>query len=146
VPGFEAPVNLTYSQRNRSAAVRIPMYSTNPKSKRIEFRSPDAAANPYLAFAAMLMAGLDGIQNRISPGDPFDQNTYESDDAKKLRTIPHTLEASLEALKNDHEYLLVGDVFTKDVIETWINYKKEKEIDTLKLRPHPFEFHLYFDV
>ena len=94
----------------------------------------------------MLMAGLDGIQNRISPGDPFDQNTYESDDAKKLRTIPHTLEASLEALKNDHEYLLVGDVFTKDVIETWINYKKEKEIDTLKLRPHPFEFHLYFDV
>ncbi|HVY68240.1 MAG TPA: type I glutamate--ammonia ligase, partial [Patescibacteria group bacterium] len=145
VPGFEAPVNLTYSARNRSAAVRIPMYSASPKSKRIEFRSPDATANPYLAFAAMLMAGLDGIQNRIDPGESFDENTYESQRAKSLKTVPRSLESALDALANDHAYLLKGDVFTQDVIDTWIAYKQEKEIDPLRLRPHPHEFSMYFD-
>ncbi|MBI3231694.1 MAG: type I glutamate--ammonia ligase [Candidatus Doudnabacteria bacterium] len=145
VPGFEAPVNLTYSQRNRSAAVRIPMYSKSPKSKRIEFRSPDATANPYLAFSAMLMAGLDGVQNRIEPGEPFDENTYESQRARGLHTVPRSLEQSLVALENDHMYLLKGDVFTPDVIDTWLSYKREKEIDPMRLRPHPYEFHLYFD-
>lgn len=145
VPGFEAPVNLTYSQRNRSAAVRIPMYSKSPKSKRIEFRSPDATANPYLAFSAMLMAGLDGMVNRIDPGEPFDENTYESQKAKSLKTVPRSLDDSLNALENDHIYLLKGDVFTKDVLDTWIAYKREKEINGLRLRPHPHEFHMYFD-
>lgn len=145
VPGFEAPVNLTYSARNRSAAIRIPMYSANPKSKRIEFRSPDATANPYIAFAAMLMAGLDGIMNRIDPGEPFEENTYESQKAKTLRTVPRSLEASLNALENDNMYLLKGEVFTPDVIDAFINFKRDKEIDPLRLRPHPHEFSMYFD-
>ena len=144
VPGFEAPVNLVYSARNRSAAVRIPMYSENPKSKRIEYRPPDCAANPYLAFPAMLMAGLDGIVNEIDPGEPFDGNTYEL--GANLPTVPGSLEASIRALECDHEFMLAGDVFTKDVIETWIAYKREVEIDPMRLRPHPYEFHLYYDV
>lgn len=145
VPGYEAPVNLTYSQRNRSAAVRIPMYSESAPSKRIEFRSPDAMANPYLAFAAMLMAGLDGIQNKIDPGQPFDENTYESEAGKNLKTVPRSLEASLAALENDHQFLLKGDVFTKDIIKTWIDHKQNKEVDAIRLRPHPYEFVMYYD-
>ena len=145
VPGFEAPVNLTYSARNRSAAIRIPMYSASPKSKRIEFRSPDATANPYIAFSAMLMAGLDGIMNKMDPGESFDENTYESQKAKSLKTVPRSLEQSLNALENDHMYLLKGEVFTPDVIDTWLSYKREKEIDSLRLRPHPHEFSMYFD-
>lgn len=148
VPGYEAPVNLAFSQRNRSAAVRIPMYSENPKSKRIEFRPPDPSANSYLAFAAMLMAGLDGIQNKIDPGQPLDKNIYElgEAEAKNVPTVPGSLEESLNALEKDHEFLLKGDVFTKDVIEVWLEYKREKEIDAVRLRPHPYEFYLYFDI
>lgn len=145
VPGYEAPVNLTYSQRNRSAAIRIPMYSENPKSKRIEFRSPDGMANPYLAFPAMLMAGLDGIANKIDPGQPFEKNTYEDEGGKELKTVPRSLEESLKALEDDHEYLLKGNVFTQDVLNTWLAHKKEKEVDAVRLRPHPHEFALYFD-
>ena len=147
VPGYEAPVNLVYSARNRSAACRIPMYSNNPKARRIEFRSPDPSANPYLAFAAMLMAGLDGVQNRIDPGQPLDKNIYElsPEEAKRVKSVPGSLEESLDALEKDHEFLLKGDVFTKDVIETWLEYKRI-EIDQMRLRPHPYEFHLYFDV
>lgn len=148
VPGYEAPVNLTYSQRNRSAAVRIPVYTENPKTKRIEFRPPDCSANPYLAFAAMLMAGIDGIQNKIDPGTPMDKNTYElaGSEAKKIKTVPGSLEKSLESLEKDNEFLLKGTVFTKDVIEVWLKYKREKEIDAVRLRPHPYEFYLYFDI
>ena len=148
VPGYEAPVNLTYSQRNRSAAVRIPVYTENPKTKRIEFRPPDCSCNPYLAFAAMLMAGIDGIQNKIDPGTPLDKNTYDlsSSDANKIKTVPGSLESSLNNLEKDHEFLLKGDVFTKDVIEVWLKYKREKEIDAVRLRPHPYEFYLYFDI
>ena len=145
VPGYEAPVNLTYSARNRSAAIRIPMYSESPKSKRIEFRSADGLANPYLAFSAMLMAGLDGIAYRIDPGEPFEKNTYEDEGAKELKTVPRSLEQSLAALEADHDYLLKGEVFTQDVLDTWIAYKKEKEVDALRLRPHPVEFAMYFD-
>jgi glutamine synthetase len=147
VPGYEAPVNLVYSARNRSAAVRIPMYSENPKSKRIEFRPPDPSANPYLAFAAMLMAGIDGIINKIDPGEPLDKNTYElsEEEAAKIATVPGSLEEALKALEEDHEYLLRGDVFTKDVIEVWLEYKY-REVDAVKLRPHPYEFYLYFDI
>ncbi|MDP3740997.1 MAG: type I glutamate--ammonia ligase [bacterium] len=146
VPGYEAPVNLTYSQRNRSAAVRIPMYSASPKARRIEFRSPDGMANPYLAFSAMLMAGLDGIANRIEPEEPFEENTYELSPGmgRTLKTVPKSLEQSLEALEKDHEFLLAGDVFTKDVIDTWLEHKA-KEADAMRLRPHPHEFTLYFD-
>ena len=148
VPGFEAPVNLAYSQRNRSACARIPMYTTNPSAKRIEFRPPDAAANPYLAFAAMLMAGLDGIQNKIDPGEPLDRNTYDltPEEAAAIPTVPGSLEEALDALEGDHEFLLKGDVFTKDVVDVWLEYKREREIDQLRLRPHPYEFYLYFDV
>jgi len=147
VPGYEAPVNLVYSQRNRSAAVRIPVYSENPKTKRIEFRPPDCSCNPYLAFAAMLMAGIDGIINKIDPGEPLDKNTYElsEEEAAKIPTVPGSLEEALKALEEDHEYLLRGDVFTKDVIEVWLEYKY-REVDAVRLRPHPYEFYLYFDI
>ena len=148
VPGFEAPVNLAYSQRNRSAAVRIPMYSTNPKSKRIEFRCPDPACNPYMAFAALLMAGIDGIKNKINPGNPLDVDIYDLSprELKKVPTAPGSLEDALRNLERDHDFLLKGDVFTDDVIETWIEYKREKEVKPMQLRPHPYEFSLYYDV
>ena len=148
VPGFEAPVNLAYSQRNRSASIRIPMYSSNPKAKRLEFRCPDPSSNPYLAFSAMLMAGLDGIINRIDPGDPLDKDIYDlsPEELKDVPTTPGSLNEALKALSEDHEYLLKGDVFTTDVIDTWITYKTEKEIKQMALQPHPYEFALYYDV
>ena len=148
VPGYEAPVNLVYSARNRSAAARIPVYTDQPKAKRIEFRPPDASANPYLAFSAMLMAGLDGIENQIDPGDPLDKNTYElsPEEAANLHTVPGSLEEALNALEEDHEFMLKGGVFTQDVIDVWLEYKREAEIDAMRLRPHPYEFYLYFDV
>jgi len=148
VPGYEAPVNLAYSQRNRSAACRIPMYSTSPKSKRIEFRCPDPSCNPYLAFSALMMAALDGIQNKIHPGDPLDKDIYdlEPEELVKVPTTPSSLAAALEALASDHEFLLRGDVFTQDVINTWISYKTENDVDSLALRPHPYEFCLYYDI
>ncbi len=147
VPGYEAPINLAYSSRNRSAAIRIPMYSPSPKSKRIEVRFPDPSCNGYLAFAAMLMAGLDGIQNKISPGDPLDKDIYglSPEELIKVPSACGTLEEALDALKNDHEFLLRGDVFTKDVIDTWIEYKKKNELDAVRLRPVPHEFYLYYD-
>ena len=148
VPGFEAPVNLAYSQRNRSASIRIPMYSASPKAKRIEFRCPDPSSNPYLAFAAILMAGIDGILNRIDPGDPLDKDIYDMapEELKNVPSTPESLQAALKALAEDHEFLLRGDVFTEDVINAWINYKIEKEIKPMSLLPHPFEFSLYYDV
>jgi glutamine synthetase len=148
VPGFEAPVNLGYSQRNRSAAVRIPMYSAKPKTKRVEFRCPDPACNPYLAFAAMLMAGLDGIQSRINPGDPIDKNLYDLPPVEraKIQSTPGTLDEALEALEADHRFLLKGDVFTRDAVEVYINYKRSREIDEIRLRSHPYEFFLYYDI
>jgi len=148
VPGYEAPVNLVYSARNRSAAARIPMYTEQPNSKRVEFRPPDTSANPYLAFAAMLMAGLDGIENKIDPGDPMDRNTYElsPEETAKIPTVPGSLEEAMDALEQDHQYLLKGGVFTQDVIDVWLDYKRTAEIDPIRLRPHPWEFHLYFDV
>jgi len=147
VPGYEAPVNLAYSARNRSAACRIPVYVDYPSSKRVEFRPPDPSCNPYLAFSAMLMAGLDGIQNRIDPGKPLDKNTYElsPEEAARIPTVPGSLEEALDALERDHAFLLKGDVFTKDVIEVWLEYKRQ-EIPKVKLRPHPYEFYLYFDI
>jgi glutamine synthetase len=147
VPGFEAPVNLIYSQRNRSAGVRIPMYSTSEKSKRIEYRVPDATANPYLAFAAMLMAGLDGIRNKIDPGEPMDVDLYEleGEEAARIKQVPGSLNEALQALEGDHQFLLEGNVFTPDVIETWLSYKRAKELDPVRLRPHPYEFYLYYD-
>ncbi|MBI1909564.1 MAG: type I glutamate--ammonia ligase [Deltaproteobacteria bacterium] len=148
VPGFEAPVNLAYSSRNRSAACRIPMYSQSPKAKRVEVRFPDPSCNPYLGFAALLMAGLDGIQNRIDPGQPLDKDIY-SLSPEELQNVPHvpgTLEESLAALKKDHAFLLKGDVFTEDVIERWIEYKTENEVNPVRLRPVPWEFALYFDI
>ncbi|MBU2008284.1 MAG: type I glutamate--ammonia ligase [Chloroflexi bacterium] len=148
VPGYEAPVNLVYSQRNRSAAVRIPVYSLSPRTKRVEFRPPDPSCNPYLAFPALLMAGLDGIKKEMDPGFPMDVDIYElePEKAKKIKTVPGSLEETLEALEKDHEFLLQGGVFTTDLIETWIKYKREKELDPVRLRPHPYEFCLYFDV
>jgi glutamine synthetase len=148
VPGFEAPVNLAYSQRNRSAAIRIPMYSNSPKSKRVEFRCPDPSANPYLGFSAMLMAGLDGVMNRIEPGDPMDKDLYDMDpeELKDVPSTPETLGHAMRALADDHEFLLKGDVFTEDVIEAWIDYKFESEIKPMALQPHPYEFGLYYDV
>ena len=148
VPGFEAPVNLVYSQRNRSACVRIPITGSNPKAKRIEFRCPDSSGNPYLAFSAMVMAGLDGIKNKIEPPTPIDKDLYElpPDEAKDVATVPASLDAVLNSLEADHEFLLEGGVFTPDVIETWIAFKRENEIDPLRLRPHPYEFALYYDV
>lgn len=148
VPGYEAPINLVYSQRNRSAICRIPMYSKSPKAKRIEFRAPDPSANPYLAFASLLMAGLDGIQNRLDPGEPIDKDLYdlEPEEAANIKNTPGSLEAVIEELKADHEYLLRGDVFTEDVLDAYIRYKVTEEIDSVRLRPHPQEFVLYFDV
>lgn len=148
VPGFEAPVNLAYSSRNRSAAVRIPMYSASPKAKRIEVRFPDPSSNPYLAFAAMLMAGLDGIRNGIDPGEPLDQDIYELSPAElsKVPSVPGSLEGALEALEADHEFLLQGDVFTADAISMWTEYKRNSEVNPVRLRPHPYEFKLYFDI
>lgn len=147
VPGYEAPVNLVYSQRNRSAACRIPMYSSNPKTKRVEFRCPDPSCNPYLAFAAMLMAVLDGVQNKISPGEPFDEDLYDRNiDTSRVANTPRSLLESLDALENDHAFLLRGDVFTEDVIRHWIEYKRNHEVDALRLRPHPYEFCMYYDV
>jgi glutamine synthetase len=147
VPGYEAPVNLAYSSRNRSAGVRIPVYSPSPKAKRIEVRFPDPSCNPYLAFAAMLMAGLDGIMTKINPGDPLDKNLYDlpPEEMAKVPSCPASLEAALDALENDHEFLIQGDVFTQDVIETWLDYKRVKECDPVRLRPHPYEFMLYYD-
>nr|HID59006.1 type I glutamate--ammonia ligase [Desulfobacterales bacterium] len=148
VPGFEAPVNLAYSRRNRSAAVRIPMYSPSPKTKRIEFRCPDPSCNPYLAFSAILMAAIDGIQNKIDPGDPLDKNIYDlpPEELAKVPQTPGSLREVLNALADDHDYLLKGDVFTLDVIETWISYKMENEVKALDLRPHPWEFAMYYDI
>lgn len=147
VPGFEAPVNLVYSQRNRSACVRIPITGTNPKAKRLEFRVPDPSCNPYLAFAAMLMAGLDGIRNKVEPPEPIDKDLYElpPDEHALVDQVPSSLEGVLEALEDDHEYLLEGGVFTQDLIDTWLDYKRTNEIDQIRLRPHPHEFELYFD-
>ncbi|MDX1764023.1 MAG: glutamine synthetase, partial [bacterium] len=137
-----------YSSRNRSAAIRIPMYSDSPKAKRVEVRFPDATCNPYLAFSAMLMAGLDGIENKIDPGDPLDKNIYDlsPEELAGVPSVPSSLEKALDALEEDHEYLLKGDVFTQDVIDTWISYKRQNEVDALRLRPHPYEFFLYYDI
>ncbi|MEM7627027.1 MAG: type I glutamate--ammonia ligase [Planctomycetota bacterium] len=148
VPGYEAPVNLTYSSRNRSAAIRIPMYSHNPATKRLEFRTPDSSCNPYLAFSAMLMAALDGIQNKIDPGDPVDKDLYELEPAERqaIPAAPAELSEALDALEADHDFLLQGDVFTDDVIHYWIKYKREEEVHALRQRPHPFEFCMYFDI
>lgn len=148
VPGYEAPINLVYSARNRSACVRIPMYSTSEKAKRLEFRTPDPSCNPYFAFAAMLMAGLDGIRNKIEPPKPIDKDLYElePEEAAKVKSMPGSLEQALDALEKDHEFLLRGDVFTRDVIYTWLDYKRKKEVDAIRLRPHPYEFAMYFDI
>jgi len=147
VPGYEAPINLVYSKRNRSACVRIPVYSTSPKSKRLEFRTPDPAANPYLAFTALLMAGLDGIQKKIEPPSPLDKDIYELDAEEKatIANVPGSLQEALAALEADHDFLLKGDVFSRDVIETWLDYKRTREVDQVALRPHPWEFYLYHD-
>jgi glutamine synthetase len=148
VPGYEAPVNLAYSRRNRSASIRIPVYSPSPKAKRIEFRCPDGSCNPYLAFAGMLMAMIDGIKHKIEPGEPLDKDIYdlEPEELAKVPKAPGSLDEALDNLEKDHEYLLQGDVFTPDVISTWIWYKREKEVDAIRLRPHPYEFALYFDI
>lgn len=147
VPGFEAPVNLVYSMRNRSACIRIPTYSSSPAARRVEFRPPDPTANPYLAFAALLMAGLDGIRNKIEPPPPADMDLYElePEEAAKIQSVPGSLYEVLDALEADHEFLLVGDVFTQDVIDTWLEYKRTREADEVNLRPHPYEFMLYYD-
>ncbi len=148
VPGYEAPVNLVYSARNRSAAVRIPISGTNPKAKRIEFRVPDPSCNPYMAFAAMLMAGIDGIKNKIEPPDPVDKDIYDlpPEELLGLPSVPHSLAEALDALEADHGFLLEGGVFTEDLIETWIEYKRENEVAQVALRPHPYEFSLYYDI
>ena len=148
VPGYEAPVNLVYSSRNRSAAIRIPMYSEKPQTKRLEFRSPDSSCNPYLAFSAMTMAAIDGIKNKIDPGDPTDRNLYDlsQDELAKIGAAPASLEEALEALEDDHDFLLEGGVFTADVIRYWIKYKRENEVDAIRVRPHPYEFCMYFDI
>lgn len=148
VPGYEAPVNLAYSRRNRSAAIRIPVYSPSPKAKRLEFRCPDGSSNPYLAFSAMLMAMLDGIKNKMKPGEPLDKDIYdlEPEELAKVPKAPGSLDEALNNLEKDHEFLLQGDVFTQDVISTWIWYKREKEVDAIRLRPHPYEFALYYDI
>jgi glutamine synthetase len=148
VPGYEAPVNLAYSRRNRSASIRIPMYSANPKAKRVEFRCPDPSSNPYFTFSVMLMAALDGIKNKIKPGEPLDKDIYDlpAEELAKVPKAPGSLDEAINALERDHEFLLQGDVFTRDVIQTWISYKRAKEIDAVRLRPHPYEFFLYYDV
>jgi glutamine synthetase len=149
VPGFEAPVNLALSARNRSASIRIPMYSKNPKAKRLEFRCPDPSCNGYLAWSAMLMAMMDGIQNRIDPGQPLDRDIYEMTPQEMreqgIRTTPGSLQEAIDALDADREFLTKGNVFTDDLIQTWIDYKKDKELDPIRLRPHPYEFYLYYD-
>ena len=147
VPGYEAPVNLAMSQRNRSASVRIPMYSSNPKAKRFEFRCPDPSCNPYLTFSAILMAALDGITNKIDPGEPLDRDIYEMspEELAQTRKTPGSLDEALGELEADHDYLTKGDVFTQDLIEAWIGWKREKEVDPMRLRPHPYEFSLYYD-
>ncbi len=148
VPGFEAPVNLAYSRRNRSAAIRIPMYSASPKAKRIEFRPPDPSCNPYLAFAAMLMAGLDGVLNRIDPGPPLDKDIYDlsPEELRGVPAMPASLDEALDCLEEDHDFLLKGDVFTEELLETYINYKRKNEAEAVRLRPHPYEFALYYDI
>lgn len=148
VPGYEAPVNIAYSARNRSACCRIPMYSASPKAKRVEYRVPDPSCNPYMAFSALLMAGLDGIQNKIDPGAPMEKNLYDlpPEEKAKIPQVPGSLAEAIDALEKDHEFLTRGDVFTKDVIETWISYKRKNEIEALNLRPHPYEFYLYYDI
>jgi glutamine synthetase len=148
VPGYEAPVNLAYSKRNRSAAVRIPVYSESPKAKRLEFRPPDPSCNPYLAFSAMLMAGLDGIKHKIDPGEPLDADIFDlsTEEASKIPSMPGSLEEALEELSKDHKFLTEGGVFAEDYIELWINYKKKNEADAVRMRPHPYEFHLYYDI
>jgi glutamine synthetase len=148
VPGFEAPVNLVYSQRNRSACIRIPITGSNPKAKRIEFRCPDPSSNPYLAFSAQLLAGLDGIRNKTEPADPIDKDLYElpPEEHASVSQVPTSLPAVIDSLEADHEFLLEGDVFTSDLIETWIDLKRENEIAPIQLRPHPHEFELYYDV
>jgi glutamine synthetase len=148
VPGFEAPVNLAYSRRNRSAACRIPMYSANPKAKRVEFRPPDPSCNPYLCFAALLMAGLDGVQNKIDPGEPLDKDLYDltPEELRSVPALPGSLEGALENLANDHDFLTRGDVFTEEVIDTYIDYKMKAEVQQVRQRPHPYEFSLYYDI
>src|SRR6202142_3285823 len=148
VPGYEAPVNLAYSRRNRSAAVRIPMYSASPKAKRVEFRPPDPSANPYLAFSAMLMAGLDGVLNKIDPGEPLDKDIYDlsPEEMRKVPSMPGSLEDALDALARDYQFLLQGDVFTEEMLNTYVEYKRTKEVDAVRLRPHPYEFALYYDI
>jgi glutamine synthetase len=148
VPGFEAPVNLAYSQRNRSAICRIPVYSKSPRAKRVEFRAPDPSCNPYLCFAALLMAGLDGVQNRIDPGEPVDKDLYELpfEEAKQIKQVPGSLGEVLDALQADHEFLFRGDVFTPDLLEAYVAYKREVEVDPVRMRPHPYEFMLYYDI
>jgi len=148
VPGYEAPVNLVYSQRNRSAAIRIPLYSQKPALKRLEFRCPDPAANAYLAFSAMLMAGLDGVENQIEPPPPVDKDIYDlpPEELKNLPSVPGSLEEALAALEADHDFLYKGDVFTPDLIEAWLDYKRGSEVDQMRLRPHPYEFYLYYDI
>ena len=148
VPGFEAPVNLAYSSRNRSASVRIPITGPSPKTRRIEVRFPDPSCNPYLAFSAMLLAGLDGIQNKIDPGDPLDKDIYALS-PEELKDVPHmpgSLDEALDAIEKDHEFLLRGDVFTKDAIAEWLDYKRTKELNPIRMRPTPHEFYLYFDI
>jgi glutamine synthetase len=148
VPGYEAPINLVYSQRNRSACVRIPMFYKSPAAKRLEFRTPDPSSNPYLAFSAMLMAGLDGIKNKIEPPEPMDKDLYDLPPEEKVqvRQVPGSLEEVLDALEADHQWLLEGGVFTQDVVDTWIEYKRRHELDAVRLRPHPHEFELYYDI
>ncbi len=148
VPGYEAPINLVYSQRNRSACARIPVYYKTPAAKRIEFRSPDPSCNPYLAFAAMLMAGLDGVKNKIEPPDPIDKDLYDlpPEEASQVKQVPGSLEEVLDALEADHQFMLEGGVFTEDVIDTWLEFKRLRELDQVRLRPHPWEFYLYYDV
>ncbi len=148
VPGYEAPVNLAYSRRNRSAACRIPMYSASPKAKRVEFRPPDPSANPYLAFAAMLMAGLDGVLNKIDPGEPLDKDIYDlsPEEMKSVPSMPASLDEALKCLEDDHDFLLKGDVFTDELLEAFIDYKRKSEADAVRLRPHPYEFSLYYDI
>jgi glutamine synthetase len=148
VPGFEAPVNLAYSSRNRSAAVRIPMYSSSPKAKRLEFRTPDPSCNGYLAFSALLMAVIDGIENKIDPGDPLDKDIYglPPEELALIPNAPGSLEEALQSLAEDKEFLTKGDVFTEDALDMWVKYKTEKEVNPVKLRPHPHEFALYFDI
>ena len=148
VPGFEAPVNLAYSARNRSASIRIPMYSASPKAKRVEVRFPDPSCNPYLAFSAMLMAGLDGIENKIDPGEAMDKDLYElpPEELSNIPQMPGSLDEALDVMEADHDFLLKGNVFTEDAITKWIQYKREKEVDALRLRPHPYEFFMYYDI